>query len=280
MIQVGEQPLTHFGEGACLLCNKWDPKGIDAHNGKRFRSHVGKHLQELAREAIPLSIDGLEVRDSRSDGGSVSEDSQEARSSIPPDANSMRPEEETTAFKEATVAEKQQEEARALENQIQEGDTPQQPDFTEIKGHYEEAMALLKDNSVPHMKQEAENEAAERQREPKEEGHKLVEEAAKTHLELTIKTEAEVRAAAAKNEARKVAALKKAEENWRKTQIFKEAAPDGPEEWQKYSPTGLIESGENKWIEKAPIKFKDAVGRKFSFPFHLCSTWLVGLGNV
>ena len=25
-----------------------------------------------------------------------------------------------------------------------------------------------------------------------------------------------------------------------------------------------------------PIKFKDAVGRKFSFPFHLCSTWSVG----
>ena len=28
-----------------------------------------------------------------------------------------------------------------------------------------------------------------------------------------------------------------------------------------------------------PIKFKDAVGRKFSFPFHLCSTWMVCLAN-
>jgi hypothetical protein len=27
--------------------------------------------------------------------------------------------------------------------------------------------------------------------------------------------------------------------------------------------------------KKKPIKFKDAVGRKFSFPFHLCSTWQV-----
>lgn len=26
---------------------------------------------------------------------------------------------------------------------------------------------------------------------------------------------------------------------------------------------------------KKPIKFKDAVGRKFSFPFHLCNTWQV-----
>ena len=28
---------------------------------------------------------------------------------------------------------------------------------------------------------------------------------------------------------------------------------------------------------KKPIKFKDAVGRKFSFPFHLCNTWMVSL---
>lgn len=26
---------------------------------------------------------------------------------------------------------------------------------------------------------------------------------------------------------------------------------------------------------KAPIRFKDAVGRKFNFPFHLCKTWKV-----
>ena len=27
--------------------------------------------------------------------------------------------------------------------------------------------------------------------------------------------------------------------------------------------------------KKKPIKFKDAIGRKFSFPFHLCNTWAV-----
>lgn len=25
-----------------------------------------------------------------------------------------------------------------------------------------------------------------------------------------------------------------------------------------------------------PIRFKDALGRKFSFPFHLCASWAVG----
>jgi hypothetical protein len=28
-----------------------------------------------------------------------------------------------------------------------------------------------------------------------------------------------------------------------------------------------------------PIKFKDAVGRKFSFPFHLCKTWAVSIST-
>jgi len=32
--------------------------------------------------------------------------------------------------------------------------------------------------------------------------------------------------------------------------------------------------------KKKPIKFKDAVGRKFSFPFHLCCTWEVGHFNI
>jgi hypothetical protein len=32
--------------------------------------------------------------------------------------------------------------------------------------------------------------------------------------------------------------------------------------------------------KQKPIKFKDAVGRKFSFPFHLCSTWSVGYLNT
>ena len=35
----------------------------------------------------------------------------------------------------------------------------------------------------------------------------------------------------------------------------------------------LTVTGDNK--RQKPIKFKDAVGRKFSFPFHLCSTWEV-----
>jgi hypothetical protein len=38
--------------------------------------------------------------------------------------------------------------------------------------------------------------------------------------------------------------------------------------------TGKIED-QRKKAEKGPIKFNDAIGRKFSFPFHLCQTWTV-----
>lgn len=31
---------------------------------------------------------------------------------------------------------------------------------------------------------------------------------------------------------------------------------------------------------KAPIKFKDAVGRKFSFPWRICKTWKVGYHSL
>ena len=31
---------------------------------------------------------------------------------------------------------------------------------------------------------------------------------------------------------------------------------------------------------KPPIKFKDAVGRKFNFPFHMAQTWQVKASNV
>ncbi|CAG9987039.1 unnamed protein product [Clonostachys byssicola] len=56
MVKAGEQPLTDFDQSSCRFC---DWKQTDSR--KHFKSHVEKHLQELAREALPLSIEGLEV---------------------------------------------------------------------------------------------------------------------------------------------------------------------------------------------------------------------------
>ena len=84
------------------------------------------------------------------------------------------------------------------------------------------------------------------------------------------KEEAEAAAAAAKAEADAAAAkakeeadaLAKAKDDAEAAKAAAEAAippppPPAPEE------------------KKKPIKFKDAVGRKFNFPFHLCNTWMV-----
>lgn len=67
-----------------------------------------------------------------------------------------------------------------------------------------------------------------------------------------------------KEEAAK--AKKEAEEN--EAKLKKEAA--------EALAKALAPAGDDK---KKPIKFKDAVGRKFSFPFHLCAQWEVSLSS-
>ena len=53
----------------------------------------------------------------------------------------------------------------------------------------------------------------------------------------------------------------------------KKAAEELKKKIQEETKAKLEEA--TKKSEKLPIRFKDAVGRKFSFPFHLCATWAV-----
>ena len=71
------------------------------------------------------------------------------------------------------------------------------------------------------------------------------------------KAEAEEAAAKAKQELDEAAAKAKEDMDAAVAAAAAAATPAAPEEKRK------------------PIKFKDAVGRKFSFPFHLCATWVV-----
>ena len=44
---------------------------------------------------------------------------------------------------------------------------------------------------------------------------------------------------------------------------------------------GVVVKEPNGFKAKVPlIKFDDAVGRKFSFPYHLCETWAVSDSNI
>ncbi|KAI1776091.1 hypothetical protein F4818DRAFT_457618 [Hypoxylon cercidicola] len=98
----------------------------------------------------------------------------------------------------------------------------------------------------------AAEEAAERKR---------IEEDAKIKAELDARKKVEDEKAAA--EAAKAAEdAKKKEEDAFKKRAFEEAKLKAEEANKK-----------SLGKDKAPIRFKDAVGRKFSFPFHLCQTW-------
>ncbi|RSL44826.1 hypothetical protein CEP53_011039 [Fusarium sp. AF-6] len=70
--------------------------------------------------------------------------------------------------------------------------------------------------------------------------------------------------ALAEEKAKKTAAAVEAEA------AAAEAAEKKEEQIQKETKASLEESDKTK---QAPIKLKDAVGRKFALPFHLCATW-------
>ncbi|EHK97913.1 putative TPR repeat protein oca3 [Glarea lozoyensis 74030] len=67
------------------------------------------------------------------------------------------------------------------------------------------------------------------------------------------------------------------EEAAAETEKLKKAAAEEAEKAKKEAEAALakaIAAGKPPEPEKQkPLKFKDAVGRKFSFPFHLCATW-------
>lgn len=83
MVEACEKAITHFDDIACPLCNDWKPASTAANNFSKFRSHLAKHLQELAREALPLAIDGLEIREEMSDTESGSTDDSGSTFSVP-----------------------------------------------------------------------------------------------------------------------------------------------------------------------------------------------------
>ena len=160
---------------------------------------------------------------------------------------------------------------------------------------HNEAMQRAEQNA--RMRFEAELKAAEERRKQEEEDRKRAEEAARIRLEAAIKAEAEAKAAADKKAAEEVARLKQIEEDAKRkaeadaaAKVEKEKADaaakaeadaaakkEAEELKKKYQEEAKakFEEAAKKKSDKAPIKFKDAVGRKFSFPFHLCATWQV-----
>uniref|UniRef100_L2G3K3 Ankyrin repeat protein n=1 Tax=Colletotrichum fructicola (strain Nara gc5) TaxID=1213859 RepID=L2G3K3_COLFN len=91
MLKACEKAITHFDNTSCPLCNDWKAVSTPVNNSSKFRSHLAKHLQELAREALPLAIDGLEIREEMSDNESVSTDDSDSTYDTPADLAYMVP---------------------------------------------------------------------------------------------------------------------------------------------------------------------------------------------
>ncbi|CEJ57536.1 hypothetical protein PMG11_06226 [Penicillium brasilianum] len=116
-----------------------------------------------------------------------------------------------------------------------------------------------------------EREAAEKAAREQQLAHdrKIAEEAAFLARADAEKRAAEA-AAAAKDEAEKVAAAAASEAAAAATAAANAAATAAAAE----AANAVAEAAKKPPPEKKkPIKFKDAVGRKFSFPFELCATW-------
>ncbi|KAH0423237.1 hypothetical protein CcaCcLH18_12322 [Colletotrichum camelliae] len=88
MVEACERAITHFDDTACPLCNDWKPASTTDNNSSKFRSHLAKHLQELAREALPLAIDGLEIRDDEEASREIQEGESDVESISTSNSNS------------------------------------------------------------------------------------------------------------------------------------------------------------------------------------------------
>lgn len=104
---------------------------------------------------------------------------------------------------------------------------------------------------------------------------------AKEEAEALQSQEIAAASAAAKAAAEKAAeeAAKAAKEESDKKLAEAEAAKAELEKKQKELEEAVAKAAPIPDMLKAPIKFKDAVGRKFSFPWHLCKTWK-GMENL
>jgi hypothetical protein len=60
--------VAKFGTSACPLCSEWVPPSEEMIHPREFRRHLGRHLQQISLEALPLYIEGLVIQDSTDQG--------------------------------------------------------------------------------------------------------------------------------------------------------------------------------------------------------------------
>ncbi|KAI9700583.1 MAG: hypothetical protein M1820_006737 [Bogoriella megaspora] len=155
---------------------------------------------------------------------------------------------------------------------------PPPPAEEKTDAKYEALLKLIKDQEMDRIrredeirKREEEQAAAKKRAEETAAALKAAANSAKKDAEAKAADEAKK----AKDEADK--ALADAKEAADKALAeAKDAADKATKEAEEQK---KVAEAATKPVPQPPIKFKDAVGRKFSFPFHLCKTWK-GMENL
>ncbi|KAF6827421.1 kinetoplast-associated protein kap [Colletotrichum plurivorum] len=128
-----------------------------------------------------------------------------------------------------------------------------------------EDAAAAKAKYEAEMKEKAEREARDKIEAEKKAAADAAEKAAKYEADMKEKAEKEARDKLEKEAKDAADAAAAAEKAKKEAEDLKKKATEDAQ--------AKFEADAKKVKDKAPIKFKDAVGRKFSFPFHICATW-------
>jgi hypothetical protein len=138
---------------------------------------------------------------------------------------------------------------------------------------------ILEHNKAQLEREKQRLEEWEAERKKKEDAEKAAAEAKRIQAEKDkeIKAAAERATLEAEKKAAEEAAKKKEEYDKEMEEIKKKQAELEEAKKKAEAEAKQLRPGDD--MKKAPIRFKDAVGRKFSFPWHLCKTWKVSRCN-
>ncbi|KAJ4129843.1 hypothetical protein NW768_006813 [Fusarium equiseti] len=284
ILETCERPIKSFGSESCPLCADWEPPSTKE-NVKSFSRHLARHLQQLALEALPLAIDGLEIGDisalsDEESSLSYRSSNEEAVRNQPTDPPSATIQGEGSEVDVDTAIP-----TRVLaiypDIIVDEPTYSRRDSPPTIQGEDSDSLSGPKDNATKDLQEGANvlrrtitdwegvtGGSAFEQIGSK--GPVTPEAAESSNIEEGIEGSEAAIAENATGSAEYTPSWDDIESVYR-GDAAEIAAIKFNRRIQEKANARLEDS--KRMAEKAPVRFKDAVGRKFSFPFHLCATW-------